>query len=75
MSCWSSTRATRRDGRIRDIATGREYSVHSEYARGRRRAPRHRLIGVEYGGLGVITETATLYVTARLLDVAPIPRS
>ncbi len=50
---------------IRDIASGREYTVRSEYllgADGGRRVP--KLIGVEYEGLGVVTQTATMHVSA-----------
>ena len=50
---------------IRDNASGREYLVESDYllgADGGRRVA--RLIGVEYDGLGVVTQTATLHVSA-----------
>jgi 2,4-dichlorophenol 6-monooxygenase len=50
---------------IRDNALGSEYSVRCDYllgADGGRRVP--GLIGVEYQGLGVITQTATLHVSA-----------
>ena len=50
---------------IRDNASGREYVVRCEYllgADGGRLV--HRLIGVEYEGLGVVTQTATLHVSA-----------
>ena len=50
---------------IRDNASGREYTVRSEYllgADGGRRVP--KLIGVEYEGLGVVTQTATMHVSA-----------
>ena len=50
---------------IRDNASGREYVVQSDYlvgADGGRRVA--GLIGVEYEGLGVVTETATLHVSA-----------
>ena len=50
---------------IRDSGSGRGYTVHSDYllgADGGRLVP--RLIGVEYEGLGVITQTATLHVSA-----------
>jgi 2,4-dichlorophenol 6-monooxygenase len=50
---------------IRENASGREYVVRSEYllgADGGRLV--HRLIGVEYEGLGVVTQTATLHVSA-----------
>ena len=55
----------RRARAIRDNASGREYTVSSEYligADGGRRSP--GLIGVEYEGLGVVTQTATLHVSA-----------
>ena len=50
---------------IRENASGREYVVKSDYllgADGGRLV--HRLIGVEYEGLGVVTQTATLHVSA-----------
>ena len=50
---------------VRDKASGREYVVRSEYlvgADGGRRVA--GLIGVEYEGLGVVTQTATLHVSA-----------
>ena len=50
---------------IRDSASGREYTVRCDYllgADGGRLV--HRLIGVEYEGLGVVTQTATLHVAA-----------
>ena len=50
---------------IRDNASGRDYVVQSDYlvgADGGRRVA--GLIGVEYEGLGVVTETATLHVSA-----------
>ncbi len=50
---------------IRDNASGREYAVRCAYllgADGGRLV--HRLIGVEYEGLGVVTQTATLHVSA-----------
>jgi 2,4-dichlorophenol 6-monooxygenase len=50
---------------IRENSSGREYVVKSDYllgADGGRAVP--RLIGVEYEGLGVVTETATLHVSA-----------
>ena len=50
---------------IRDNGSGREYIVRCEYllgADGGRSV--HRLIGVEYEGLGVVTQTATLHVSA-----------
>ena len=50
---------------IRETASGREYVVDCEYllgADGGRRIP--GLIGVDYEGLGVVTQTATLHVSA-----------
>ncbi|MBV9423193.1 MAG: FAD-dependent monooxygenase [Solirubrobacterales bacterium] len=50
---------------IRENASGREYVVKSDYllgADGGRRVA--RLSGVEYEGLGVVTQTATLHVSA-----------
>ena len=50
---------------VRDKGSGREYSVGCEYlvgADGGRLIA--RLIGVEYEGLGVVTQTATLHVSA-----------
>jgi 2,4-dichlorophenol 6-monooxygenase len=50
---------------IRDNASGSEYVVRCQYllgADGGRLV--HRLIGVEYEGLGVVTQTATLHVSA-----------
>ena len=50
---------------IRDNGSGQEYVVHCEYllgADGGRRIA--GLIGVEYEGLGVVTQTATLHVSA-----------
>ncbi len=51
--------------RVRDNGSGREYVVRSDYllgADGGRRVG--GLIGVRYEGLGVVTQTATLHVTA-----------
>lgn len=51
--------------RIRVWDTGEEYEVRSRYvvgADGGRSVP--RLIGVEHEGLGVVTQTATMHVTA-----------
>jgi 2,4-dichlorophenol 6-monooxygenase len=59
---------------IRDVASGREYVVRCRYllgADGGRRVP--GLIGVDYEGLGVITETATLHVSADFSSCAPDP--
>ena len=59
---------------IRDNATGRQYSVRSAFvigADGGRLV--HRLIGVEYEGLGVLTQTATLYASAEFSTCAPDP--
>ena len=50
---------------IRDNASGRQYVVRCQYllgADGGRRVA--SLIGVEYEGLGVVTQTATLHVSA-----------
>jgi 2,4-dichlorophenol 6-monooxygenase len=50
---------------VRDNGTGREYDVRSRYligADGGRRVPDQ--IGVRHEGLGVVTETATLHVSA-----------
>jgi 2,4-dichlorophenol 6-monooxygenase len=50
---------------VRDNGSGREYTVRCEYllgADGGRRVP--GLVGVEYTGLGVVTQTATLHVSA-----------
>ena len=50
---------------IRDNGSGREYTVRCDYligADGGRLIA--RLIGVEYEGLGVVTQTATLHVSA-----------
>jgi len=50
---------------VRDNGTGETYSVRSDYligADGGRRIA--GLIGVEYEGLGVVTQTATLHVSA-----------
>jgi 2,4-dichlorophenol 6-monooxygenase len=57
---------------VRDNATGETYSVRSEYligADGGRRIA--GLIGVTYEGLGVVTQTATLHVSA---DFSPWAR-
>ena len=59
---------------IRDKATGREYAVACQYlvgADGGRTVA--GLIGVSYEGLGVVTQTATLHVTADLSAWAPDP--
>jgi 2,4-dichlorophenol 6-monooxygenase len=50
---------------VRDNGSGREYTVDCDYligADGGRRIARQ--IGVEYEGLGVVTQTATLHVSA-----------
>ena len=60
--------------RIRDNASGREYVVRSEYllgADGGRRVA--GLIGVDYEGLGVVTQTATLHVSADFSRLAKDP--
>ena len=57
---------------VRDGASGRDYVVRSRYvvgADGGRLVP--GLIGVEYDGLGVITQTATLHVSADFSAHAP----
>ena len=59
---------------IRDSASGREYVVRSDYllgADGGRRVA--GLIGVEYEGLGVVTDTATLHVSANFSRLAKDP--
>ena len=59
---------------IRDNASGREYVGRAAYligVDGGRLV--HRLIGVEYEGLGMITQTATLYVSANFSRCAPDP--
>jgi 2,4-dichlorophenol 6-monooxygenase len=56
---------------IRDNTTGHEYSVRCEYvlgADGGRAVP--RFIGVDYDGLGVVTQTATLHVSADFSAIA-----
>jgi 2,4-dichlorophenol 6-monooxygenase len=59
---------------IRDGGSRREYSVRCEYllgADGGRRVA--SLIGVEYEGLGVVTQTATLHVAADFSRLARDP--
>jgi 2,4-dichlorophenol 6-monooxygenase len=59
---------------IRDNGPGREYQVRARYvlgADGGRRVA--SLLGVEYEGLGVITQTATLHVSADLSRWADDP--
>ena len=59
---------------IRDSTSGREYAVRSDYllgADGGRRVA--GLIGVEYEGLGVVTDTATLHVSADFSRLAKDP--
>jgi 2,4-dichlorophenol 6-monooxygenase len=61
-------------GAIRDNASGRDYVVRCEYlvgADGGRRVA--GLAGVGYEGLGVITQTATLHVSADFSPWAPDP--
>jgi 2,4-dichlorophenol 6-monooxygenase len=56
---------------VRDYVTGETYVVASEYllgADGGRIVP--RLVGVEHEGLGVVTETATLHVSADFSSMA-----
>ena len=59
---------------VRDKSSGRQYVVRSDYLVG---ADGGRtiagLIGVEYQGLGVVTETATLHVSADFSQLAPDP--
>jgi 2,4-dichlorophenol 6-monooxygenase len=59
---------------IRDNGSGREYVVQCEYllgADGGRRIA--GLVGVEYEGLGVVTQTATLHVSADFSRLASDP--
>jgi 2,4-dichlorophenol 6-monooxygenase len=59
---------------IRDNHCGGEYQVRSRYllgADGGRRVA--GLIGVQYEGLGVVTQTATLHVSADFSSLAPDP--
>jgi 2,4-dichlorophenol 6-monooxygenase len=59
---------------IRDTGSGREYAVRCDYlfgADGGRRVA--GLIGVEYEGLGVVTQTATLHVSADFSRYAQDP--
>jgi 2,4-dichlorophenol 6-monooxygenase len=59
---------------IRDNTSGRRYVVRSQYligADGGRRVA--GLVGVTYEGLGVITQTATLHVSADFSQWAPDP--
>lgn len=59
---------------IRDNGAGREYTVAAEYligADGGRRIA--SLIGVQYEGLGVITQTATIHVSADFSQLAKDP--
>ncbi|TVZ06602.1 FAD-binding monooxygenase [Trebonia kvetii] len=59
---------------IRDNASGRRYVVRCQYllgADGGRRVA--GLVGVKYEGLGVITQTATLHVSADFSHWAPDP--
>jgi 2,4-dichlorophenol 6-monooxygenase len=59
---------------VRDNGSGREYAVACEYllgADGGRRVP--ALIGVEYEGLGVVGQEATLHVSADFSAWAPDP--
>lgn len=59
---------------IRDNETGAVYEVGCDYlvgADGGRRVA--ELVGVGYEGLGVVTETATLHVSADFSDLAPDP--
>jgi 2,4-dichlorophenol 6-monooxygenase len=59
---------------IRDNGSGREYVVQCQYllgADGGRRVA--GLVGVEYEGLGVITQTATLHISADFSALAQDP--
>jgi 2,4-dichlorophenol 6-monooxygenase len=59
---------------VRDLASGLDYVVRSRYligADGGRRIA--GLVGVSYEGLGVITQTATLHVSADFSAFAPDP--
>ena len=59
---------------VRDNASGRQYVVRCQYllgADGGRRVA--SLTGVEYEGLGVVTQTATLHVSADFSPWAPDP--
>jgi 2,4-dichlorophenol 6-monooxygenase len=59
---------------VRDHGTGAEYAVRSEYllgADGGRRCAAE--LGITYEGLGVVTETATLHVTADFSQLARDP--
>jgi 2,4-dichlorophenol 6-monooxygenase len=59
---------------IRDDASGRDYVVRCQYllgADGGRRVA--GLVGVQYEGLGVLTQTATLHVSADFSPWAPDP--
>jgi 2,4-dichlorophenol 6-monooxygenase len=60
--------------KVRDNGSGREYTVRCGYllgADGGRRVA--GLIGVEYEGLGVVTQTATLHVSADFSRLAKDP--
>ena len=59
---------------VRDCQSGRAYVVRSRYllgSDGGRRVP--ALIGVGHDGLGVVTQTATLHVSADFSSCAPDP--
>ena len=59
---------------VRDNGSGRHYTVGCQYllgADGGRRVA--GLVGVEYQGLGVVTQTATLHVSADFSPWAPDP--
>ena len=59
---------------IQDNNSGREYDVRCEYLLGADGGQRIAgLVGVEYEGLGVVTQTATLHVTADLSSWAEDP--
>ena len=59
---------------VRDNASGRRYAVRSQYllgADGGRLVP--SLVGIKHEGLGVVTQTATLHVSADFSPWAPDP--
>jgi len=59
---------------VREGATGRQYQVRCRYVLGADGGRRIAgLIGVQYDGLGVITQTATLHVSADFSSCAPDP--
>ncbi len=59
---------------VRDHDAGREYTIHSQYligADGGRRVAAE--VAVEYQGLGIVAQTATLHVSADFSSWAPDP--